>query len=64
MYFSESSEEWNFIHNEDLWVYNKLFLSRVLEYNCGPAGVSVPRPGFLYCKATYECLGYGSFFSY
>ena len=61
MYFSESSEEWNFIHNEDLWVYNKLFLSRVLEYNCGPAGVSVPRPGFYIVRPSMNILGMGRF---
>jgi len=61
MYFSESSEEWNFIHNEDLWVYNKLFLSRVLEYNCGPAGVSVPRPDFYIVRPSMNVLGMGRF---
>ena len=24
----DSHEEWNSIHHEDLWVYNKLFLSQ------------------------------------
>ena len=61
MYFSESSEEWNFIHNEDLWVYNKLFLSRVLEYNCGPAGVSVPRPDFYIVRPSMNVLGMSRF---
>ena len=61
MYFSESSAEWNFIHNEDLWVYNKLFLSRVLEYNCGPAGVSVPRPDFYIVRPSMNILGMGRF---
>jgi hypothetical protein len=54
MYFSETSDEWNYIHNEDLWSYNKLFLSRVLDYNCGPAGVYVVRPSI-------NVLGMGRF---
>ena len=61
MYFSESSDEWNFIHNEDLWVYNKLFLSRVLGYNCGPAGVSVPKPDFYVIRPSLNLMGMGRF---
>jgi len=61
MYFSESSDEWNYIHNEDLWVYNKLFLSRVLEYNCGPAGVSVPKPDFYIVRPSLNLMGMGRY---
>ncbi len=38
MYLLECNDEWNHIHSEDLWVYNKLFLSRRLGYTCGPVG--------------------------
>jgi hypothetical protein len=61
MYFSETSDEWNYIHNEDLWIYNKLFLSRVLDYNCGPAGVSVPKPDFYVVRPSINVLGMGRF---
>jgi hypothetical protein len=61
MYFSETSDEWNYIHNEDLWIYNKLFLSRVLDYNCGPAGVSVPKPDFYVVSPSINVLGMGRF---
>ena len=29
-YFLDGNDEWNNIHPSDLWVYNKLFLSRIL----------------------------------
>jgi hypothetical protein len=61
MYFSESSDEWNFIRNEDLWICNKLFLSRVLEYNCGPAGVSVPKPDFYIVRPSLNLMGMGRY---
>ena len=61
MYFTESSDEWNYIHNEDLWVYNKLFLSRVLGYNCGPSGVSVPKPDFYIVRPSLNIMGMGRF---
>jgi len=61
MYFSEASDEWNYIHNEDLWVYNKLFLSRVLEYNCGPAGASVPKPDFYIVRPSLNLMGMGRY---
>ena len=40
-----SNAEWEQINPKDLWIYNKLELSRRLEYICGPSGVSVPTPG-------------------
>lgn len=35
---------WQECDPEDLWVYDKLILSRKLGYVCGPAGVPVPEP--------------------
>ncbi len=61
MYFLNSSEEWDYIHNEDLWIYNKLFLSRVLGYNCGPSGVSVPKPDFYIVRPSLNLMGMGRF---
>ncbi len=59
MYFLDSCDEWNNIHPEDLWIYNKLFLSRVLGYNCGPSGVSVPRPDFYIVRPSFNLIGMG-----
>lgn len=59
MYLLEGNDEWNHIHSDDLWVYNKLSLSRVLGYTCGPVGTTVPKPDF-YCTPDDEFIGYGA----
>jgi hypothetical protein len=59
--YPDCTEEWNQIHYEDLWVYNKLFLSRVLGYNCGPSGSWVPKPDFYVVRPSFNLLGMGRF---
>ena len=59
MYITEVNDEWNQINPKDLWVYNKLFLSRVLGYKCGPAGTTVPRPDFYIVRPSLNLLGMG-----
>jgi hypothetical protein len=61
MYYLESDDEWSNIHPSDLWVYNKLFLSRVLGYTCGPAGTTVPRPDFYIVRPSFNLLGMSRF---
>lgn len=61
MYYSDPSDEWNLIHIKDLWVYNKLFLSKSLNYLCGPAGVSVPTPNNYIVRPSMNLLGMGRF---
>ena len=61
MYLLECDDEWNHIHSDDLWVYNKLFLSRVLGYTCGPAGTTVPKPDFYIVRPSFNLLGMGRF---
>lgn len=36
---------WEFIDPNDLWIYDKLILSRKLGYYCGPAGTQPKKPG-------------------
>lgn len=36
---------WEQCDVNDLWIYDKLILSRKLGYACGPACVDVPKPG-------------------
>ncbi len=60
-YTPDVNVEWNNIHSQDLWVYNKLFLSRVLEYNCGPTGTTVPKPDFYIVRPSFNLLGMGRF---
>lgn len=60
-YYPDGNDEWNNIHPSDLWVYNKLFLSRVLGYNCGPTGTTVPKPDFYIVRPSFNLLGMGRF---
>lgn len=57
MYLLECDDEWNHIHSEDLWVYNKLFLSRRLGYVCGPSGTTVPKPDFYIVRPSFNLFG-------
>jgi hypothetical protein len=42
MEFISDSDVWNYVDPNDLWVYDKLILSKKLGYLCGPAGVAPP----------------------
>lgn len=43
----------------DLWVYDKLILSKYLGYLCGPAGVDLPNPGTYIVKPITNIVGMG-----
>jgi hypothetical protein len=59
MYLMDGNDEWNQIHYDDLWIYNKLFLSRGLGYTCGPIGTTVPEPNFYIVRPSINILGMG-----
>lgn len=61
IHYPTVNEEWNQIHPHDLWIYNKLFLSRVLGYNCGPFGTSVPKPDYYIIRPSINLMGMGRF---
>jgi len=61
MYHLDVNDEWNAIHHNDLWIYNKLQLSRVLGYDCGPTGTTVPRPDFYIVRPSINFLGMGRY---
>jgi len=61
MYHLDVNDEWNSIHHNDLWIYNKLQLSRVLGYTCGPVGTTVPKPDFYIVRPSINFLGMGRF---
>jgi len=61
MYYLDCNDEWEHIDPNDLWVYNKLFLSRVLGYTCGPTGTTVPKPDFYIVRPSFNLLGMGRF---
>ena len=59
--YLDSHDEWNLIHEEDLWVYNKLFLSRRLGHLCGAIGCPVPVSGHYIVRPSINLLGMGRF---
>lgn len=59
--FISVKEEWELIDKRDLWIYNKLFLSRHLGHLCGPTGVPVPYPGNYIVRPSINLLGMGRF---
>tara|TARA_Y100001970_G_scaffold291415_1_gene428483 strand:- start:687 stop:1289 length:603 start_codon:yes stop_codon:yes gene_type:complete len=57
MYYD--TEVWPTLNNEDLWIYDKLILSRKLGYKCGPCGVPVPYPGYYIVRPIINLEGQG-----
>ena len=60
-YFLDVNEEWNQIHPKDIWAYNKLSLSRLSGYTCGPIGTTVPKTDFYIVRPCINLLGMGRF---
>lgn len=58
---TDSAEDivWKSISPDDLWVLDKLILSRKLNYNCGPVGLDVPQPGYYIVRPCVNMLGLG-----
>lgn len=54
--------EYDNCHPDDLWVYDKLILSRKLGYVCGPRGVLVPRPDYYIVRpiTNIDGMGFGA----
>lgn len=48
MDYKTDDNAWKNINIKDLWIFDKLILSKKLGYTCGPSGVSVPYSG-KYC---------------
>lgn len=61
MYNLEVSDEWNSIHSEDMWIYNKLFLNYRLGHLCGPTGCPVPYSGDYIVRPSINLLGMGRY---
>lgn len=50
---------WKTADPNDLWVLDKLILSKKLNYNCGPVGLDVPNPGYYIVRPCVNMLGLG-----
>ena len=61
MIYEDSAEDklWKTIDSEDIWIMDKLILSRKLGYNCGPVGIDVPNPGWYIVRPCVNALGLG-----
>lgn len=59
--YEDSAEDfvWKNIDPNDIWVLDKLILSRKLGYNCGPVGLDVPHPGNYIVRPCVNMLGLG-----
>jgi len=56
---TEEDIYWRNADPNELWIYDKLILSRKLGYTCGPAGIDVPKPNFYIVKPCVNVLGLG-----
>lgn len=58
----DDCDVWKFISDEDLWIYDKLILSKRLGYHCGPAGVAPEKSGDYVVRpiSNYRMMGRGS----
>ena len=56
---SAEDRVWQTIKPDDLWVLDKLILSRKLYYNCGPVGLDVPRPNYYIVRPCVNMIGLG-----
>lgn len=50
---------WKNIDPNDIWVMDKLILSRKLGYVSGPVGLDVPKPGYYIVRPCVNMLGLG-----
>jgi len=53
------SQVWSELERDELWVYDKLILSKKLGYKCGPADVDVPTPGYYIVRPITNLIGLG-----
>lgn len=59
MNYSEEDKVWQNINPDDLWVLDKLILSRKLYYNCGPVGLDVLKSGYYIVRPCVNMIGLG-----
>tara|TARA_R110000772_G_scaffold148811_2_gene259399 strand:- start:14459 stop:15070 length:612 start_codon:yes stop_codon:yes gene_type:complete len=57
--FVDDTEMFHKLNVDDLWVYDKLILSKKLGYVCGPHGTEVPRYGKYIVRPCVNFMGMG-----
>lgn len=53
------NQVWKNIDPDDIWVMDKLILSKKMYYNCGPVGLDVNNPGWYIVRPCVNMLGLG-----
>lgn len=56
---TEEDRVWKTVPSDDLWIMDKLILSRKLGYVCGPTGLDVPHPGWYIVRPCVNMMGLG-----
>jgi hypothetical protein len=51
---------WNNCHSDDLWIFDKLLLSKKFNYLCGPGCVPVPAANFYIVRPVMNLYGMGA----
>jgi len=59
MKYESDAKAWLNTPKQNLWIFDKLLLSKHLGYTCGPAGVDVPSPGKYIVRPCINLLGMG-----
>ena len=57
--FTDEQDTWTNTHPDDLWVFDKLILSKKLKYICGPVGTDVPEAGWYMVRPCVNAIGLG-----
>ena len=57
--FKEDYIAWSHCDSTDLWIFDKLIVSRRLGYTCGPIGTMVPHPDTYIVRPITNLLGMG-----
>jgi hypothetical protein len=52
-------DAWNIVSPYDMWVLDKLILSKMRGYVCGPVGMDVPKPGWYIVRPCVNMKGLG-----
>ncbi len=50
---------WKNLDPDDMWIYDKLILSKKLGYQCGPVGIDVYSPGWYIVRPVINLFGLG-----
>ena len=61
MIMTEDAEvrAWNNCHPDDLWIFDKLLLSKKFDYLCAPGSVAVPKADFYVVRPVMNLYGMG-----